>query len=412
MNAQATHPEHRPAIGPHITGHARAPWRLTLLNPALLCIAAALGLSILGIYTIDVALRIDTADNPRLAREAVSQIIFLAIGILAGALIALPHYRWLLWLSWPAMIGCAALLVFLQLPGVPASIVRPINGARSWIDLGPFNLQPSELAKVAFVLVIAHYLRYRRTHRRLVGLLPLAAIAAVPILLIMMQPDLGSASLFVPALFAMVLAAGARLRHLATIVIVAALAAPAAYPILKPHQKARIDALVRQIQGDRTGAFDINYQSFTAQRLVGAGGLTGHSDPHTRVLVAFNRLPERHNDMIYAVVVTRFGILGGLAVIALYLIWIAGALLTALLCKDPFGRLLPIGFLGFVAAQAIINIGMNIGLIPIIGITLPFVSAGGSSMISLWVMNGIIFSVAMRRPVPPFRPTFEYDDDE
>lgn len=395
---------------PYITGLQASQWQFTLRHAAWLCIGSALGLSLLSIYCIDVGLRPERGGP--LPREVVSQVVFLGLGLLAGAVVALPHYRRLLWLSWPALIATTALLIFVHIPFVPQSIVRPINGARSWIDLGFFNLQPSELAKVAFVLAIAHYLRYRRTHRTVLGLATVAAIAVVPIALILKQPDLGSASLFVPSLAAMLIAAGMKLRHLAIIVCCALLAAPAVYPVLKPHQKQRIQGLLKQIQGDRTGAHDINYQSFTAQKLVGAGGIVGNPDNHSRALMEFNRLPERHNDMVFSVVVNRFGMLGGLIVLGLYVLWFAGALLTAAACRDPFGRLLPVGCFGFVASQVVVNIGMNVGLLPIVGITLPFLSAGGSSMISLWIMNGLIVSVAMRKPRPPFRDSFEYDDDE
>jgi len=193
-------------------------------------------------------------------------------------------------------------------------------------------------------------------------------------------------------------------------VLAAALAAPAVYPFMQPHQKQRIMALVSQVKGDREGAFDINYQSFTAQTLTGSGELTGNGDGHARALVRFNRLPESHNDFIFSVIGARAGFLGGLGVLALYVTWLTGALLVAANCKDPFGRLLCVGLFGFIAAQVVINIGMNIGLLPVIGITLPFLSYGGSSMITVWLMTGLIVNVAMRKPKPPFRPSFEWEE--
>ncbi len=396
--------------GPYVTGARRGQWRITLIHPGWLCVASSLALSLLGIYAIDVALRTEPAGP--VPREVRSQALYLIIGLIAAVAVALPHYRWARWASWASMAISLALLAFLHLPGVPSSLVKPVNGARSWINLGFTTLQPSELAKIAFVLVVANYLRFRRSHRTVRGLIPLALIALAPMALIMKQPDLGSATLFIPTLVAMLVAAGMRLRHLAVLVLCAALLAPASYPFLKPHQRSRIDGLIKQIQGDTASAYDLNYQSFTAQKLIGAGRTTGNSDPHARALMEFNRLPERHNDMVFAAIATRFGFFGGALVLALYFLWFAGAILAAAACKDAFGRLLPIGFLGFTASQAIVNIGMNVGVLPIVGITLPFVSAGGSSMICLWIMNGLIVSVAMRKPRPPFRPSFEYDDDE
>ncbi|MEX2217829.1 MAG: FtsW/RodA/SpoVE family cell cycle protein [Phycisphaerales bacterium] len=394
--------------GPYLfDGHAR--WGVSVLNAAWLSVGAGVVLSLIGVYAIDVALR--TGDEA-FAGRALKQLIFLGMGVLAAGVIALPHYRLYGVLAWPAMVLSIGLLIFLLLPFVPETIVKPENGARAWINLRIVKLQPSELAKIAFVLVVAHWLRFRTSHRKFPGLVPIAAIAAVPLGLITLQPDLGTVLTFIPALFAMLVAAGARLRHLVIIVLAATLAAPAMYPLLKPHQKVRIQALVKQVQGDRDGAQDINYQSFTAQKLVGAGGLFGNDDGHARALVEFNRLPERHNDMVFAVIVTRFGLFGGLFVLLMYLVWIAGAILTAANCKDPFGRLVAVGLAGFIAAQVMVNIGMNIGLVPIIGVTLPFVSYGGSSLITLWMTTGLLVNIAMRRPLPPFRSSFEYADDD
>jgi cell division protein FtsW (lipid II flippase) len=389
---------------------AHGKWAITFLHAGWLSVGAALALSLIGVYSIDVALRPE--GGLVLADRALRQLVFLGIGIFCGGVIALPHYRLFGRLAWPSMVISIGLLVFLLIPFVPEWLVKPENGARGWINLGVTKLQPAELAKISYVLVVANYLRFRTSHRRFLGLIPIAAISAVPLGLITLQPDLGTVLLFIPTLFGILAAAGARLRHLTIVVIVAGLAAPAMYPLLKPHQKVRIQALIKQVQGDREGAQDINYQSFTAQTLVGAGGWVGNGDAHTRALVRFNRLPERHNDMVFAVIAARFGLLGSCVVLLLYLGWIMGALLTAANCKDPFGRLVCVGLAGFIAAQVVVNVGMNIGLVPIIGITLPFVSYGGSSLITLWMTTGLIVNIAMRRPLPPFRPSFEYADDD
>jgi rod shape determining protein RodA len=387
--------------------------RLSLINWGWLVVLASLGLSVLGLYAIDVGERSAVHEGAvwaGLGPTVIKQLVYLAAGVLAAVMVALPHYRLIGLLSWPAMLGVLALLVFLLIPVVPESIVTPRNGTRGWINLGVADFQPSELAKVGFVLVCARYLRFRKNHRTFVGLLPPALIAFVPMSLIMLQPDLGTALLFIPPLFAMLLAAGARIKHLTLVVLLAMLAAPASYPLLKPYQKARIMGLVQQVQGDTQSAADSNYQSYTAQTLMGAGGAAGQPDERARALIRFNRLPERHNDMIISVVVHRFGLMGGLEAMGLYVLWIGGALLTAATTKDPFGRLIAVGLAVFIAGQTIVNIGMNVGVLPIVGVPLPFVSAGGSSMLSVWLMTGLLVSVGMRRPRPPFRPSFEYAD--
>jgi cell division protein FtsW (lipid II flippase) len=383
----------------------------TRAGPAWLVVFASLGLSLLGIYAIDVAERAPCMAGA-IGPTALRQLIYLAVGVVACVIISLPHYRSLGPWTWALYAVGLALLIFLIIPGVPSFLVRPRGGARAWIDLGPFNLQPSELVKVATVLVLAWYLRYRKNHRTLTGLLPPAILTGVPVGLIMLQPDLGTAILFIPALFFVLIAAGAKLKHLVLVVALACLAAPAAYPLLKPHQKARIVGLVQQIRGDSSEDLDINMQSVTAQRLIGAGGLAGVGDDHARALQRFNALPERHNDMVFSPVVTRFGLLGGLLTLTLFAAWCLGAFLTAATSPEPFGRLICVGAVGFLIAQVLVNIGMNLGLLPIIGITLPFVSHGGSSMIAQWAMTGLILSVGLRREGYELQRSFEWGSNE
>lgn len=384
---------------------------VTMAHLAWLCVLAAGGLSLLGIYAIDIATSATAPEGIMSLRGSpLKQVIYVAVGVLAGVMIAVPHYRIIRYLAWPAMAVTLGVLVFLLIPIVPRWLVSPQNGARGWITLGPVNIQPAELAKIVYVLCVADYMRYRKEHRRFLGLLPPAVITFVPIALITLQPDLGTAMLFVPSLFAMLVAAGARLRHLTLVVVLAALAAPASYPILMPHQKARIRGLMMAFRGDTQGDEDINYQRTRAQAITGAGGLTGVSDGKARALVNFNVLPEPETDMILAVIVNRFGLFGGLAVLAMYLAWVAGALATAAFCRDAFGRLVVVGCAAIIVAQVMVNMGMTLGIVPIIGITLPFLSFGGSSMVTVWLMTGLVVNIAMRRPMPPFRDSFEYED--
>jgi cell division protein FtsW (lipid II flippase) len=384
---------------------------LARIGPAWLTVSASLALSLLGLHAIRVGCAAEGTLAFGLPELAVRQGIYLGVGILGAIAVCLPHYRLIGYASWVLYAAGVAMLVFLLIPIVPSAVVRPRNGARSWVDVGPIDLQPSELVKIAYVFALGWYLRFKANHRTLRGLLPPALITAVPVGLIMLQPDLGTALLFIPVLVSVLVAAGARLKHLVGALVIALAAAPAVYPLLLPHQKARLVGLVLQLKGDRSADQDINMQSTTAQRLIGAGGSSGLPEPHARALIRFNALPERHNDMIFAVIVNRFGLVGGLAVLGLYLAWSVGAMWTSILCREPFGRLVPIGFAGFIGTQAIVNIGMNVGLLPIIGITLPFLSHGGSSMFSSWIMTGCVCSIALRRPVVTMHRSFEWEDD-
>jgi cell division protein FtsW (lipid II flippase) len=384
---------------------------IKLLNYGWITVGASVVLSMVGIYTIDLGLNPDGSGG-FFTGTALKQFVFMIIGMLACLVIALPHYKLVSAFSWLLFLICIGLLVFLMIPGIPESIVKPRNGARSWINLGVTDFQPSEVTKIAFVLAVAQYMRFRSQHRRIRGLVVPGLIAAVPVGLITIQPDLGTASLFIPALFAMLIAAGARLRHLTLIVLCAALAAPAMYPLLRPHQKDRIVGIFKQFQGDDSTNFDINYQASRAQLLIGAGQGSGMTDDTTRAMVKYNHLPERENDMIFAIVVARFGFLGGMGLLLVYSVWVIGALAVAASCREPMGRLIAVGIPAFIATQVVINIGMNIGVVPIIGITLPFLSAGGSSLITSWLMTGLIVNVAFHRPKPPYRSSFEYADDD
>jgi len=381
---------------------------IRLAHAGWIALFAALALSLAGIYAIDVSTNHDPHGLLDLSALAWKQVVFLIVGLLGAVVMALPHYKLFMLIAWPLAAIALGLLVFLLVPGVPSWLVAPINGARAWINLPLFNLQPSEPAKIAYVLVMALYLRQREAPERFLDLIPPGLLTLVPVGLVTLQPDLGTACLFVPALFGMLVTAGARLRHLALIVVAAAMTAPIAWPFLMPHQKARFEALVQQIEGDRSREHDINFQGFTAQRLIGAGGLTGQSDAKARALVYFNRLPEAHNDMIFSVIAARFGVLGAMAVLGLFLAWFGGALGVAAMCKDRFGRVIAVGLAGFIAAHVVVNVGMNIGLLPIIGVTLPFVSYGGSSMLTCWLMTGLLFNIAMRRELTPYNPAPRY----
>ncbi|HWB19240.1 MAG TPA: FtsW/RodA/SpoVE family cell cycle protein, partial [Phycisphaerales bacterium] len=234
-------------------------------NPAWLCVGAALFLSVLGIMAIGTSV-------PELASK---QMAFLCVAMVGAAVIATPHYRWLEQFSFIIMIAALGALVFVLIPWVPKSIVKPVNGARRWINMGVTDLQPSELAKIAYIMAIASYLRSREGYRTLKGLMLPLILSFIPMGLVLKEPNLGMALLFLPTLFAMLIAAGAKLRHVALVIVVGLSIAPLSYPILRPHQKDRIDAMVAQMLGDERHLDDIGFQADRAKTLVGAGELLG-----------------------------------------------------------------------------------------------------------------------------------------
>ncbi|MHC5002956.1 MAG: FtsW/RodA/SpoVE family cell cycle protein [Planctomycetota bacterium] len=377
--------------------------RILLRNAGWVCVLAAAALSLLGAVTIA------GTTEPALALK---HLKFAAVGLLAAAVVALPHYRRVRDLSYLLMFVVLAMLVFVLIPWVPETIVRPRNGARRWINLYVTNFQPSELAKIAYTLALANYLRCRSSYRRFLGLLVPLVLTVIPMGLVLVEPDLGTAMLFLPTLFAVLIAAGARMRHLVIIVALGLAAAPLSYPVLKPHQKARIKAALAQLSGDE-GNFenDIGYQGSRAMTLVGAGGLFGVGKEHAVQLVKHNHLPEDHNDMIFAVICCRWGVLGALVTLSLFAVFVLGGLVVAVQCKDPFGRLTAVGLVATLFAQMSINAGMTIGLLPITGMTLPFVSYGGSSLVCAWLTVGLLMSIAVRRSPFMMKDAFEFDDE-
>ena len=378
-------------------------------QPVWVAVGAAVVLSGVGILAIETARPV----------YALVQTRWLVISLMVAAVCVLPHPRWIAASVAPLVVVTIGLLVVVILPWMPRSIVPVRNGATCWVDLHLMMFQPSELAKIVFVLSLALYLRYRSSYRTLRGLLVPFVLMFVPVVLILKEPDLGTALIFLPAMFVMLVAAGARLTHLGALMGLAAAAValnvaviyvmPDSLQILKPHQRQRIVAMISRTQGDQRYADGIGYQQDKAMTLVGSGAWSGYGGLRSETIVRFNRLPESHNDMIFSVIVNRWGLLGGLGVVGLYLVLTVSLLMVAAGTRDPFARLATVGFGGVVFGQAAINIGMTVGVLPVTGITLPFVSYGGSSLAATYAMIGLVLNFASRRPVFVGRPSFEFD---
>ncbi|MBU0640120.1 MAG: FtsW/RodA/SpoVE family cell cycle protein [Planctomycetes bacterium] len=296
---------------------------------------------------------------------------------------------------------------YIDLPGVP---VRRYT--RRWIQLGGvFTLQPSEFMKPVLVLALARYLRFRSSYRRWRGLIPPFLFTLLPMVLILFQPDLGTLLMLLPVLFIMLFVAGARLRHLLTIVLFGCATLPAFYFYgMADYQKKRIQVLFKQSVADERWHMNEGYQLRQSKIALGTGGLTGQGYGQG-VFVRYDLLPDEHNDFIFAIIGNQWGLIGGTLVILAYGIIVLCGLEVVTVTNDPFGRLLAIGVIVMIVVQALINIGMTIGLAPITGMTLPFVSAGGSSLWANFLGLGLLVNVAQRRPMLIANPPFEHRDD-
>jgi rod shape determining protein RodA len=317
-----------------------------------------------------------------------TQIWAILLGLVVLAIVLGFDYRSLADKSHFLYIAIMALLVGVLIFGV----VR--GGSRRWIDLGPMNLQPSEFAKAVLALVLAKFFgESRRGPSTRIDFLIAGAIAAVPLLLIAQQPDLGTAVTLLPVLFAVVFVAGMPMRIFGILAVVGLLAAPFVWKFaLQDYQKERISTFVNPSQ-DARGA---GYQQIQARITVGSGGPFGKGFKEgTQGQLRF--LPVAHNDFIFSVLAEEHGFVGVVVALGLYLFVIVRSLEAAKLSKDRLGAYLVLGVLASFTFQVIYNITMSAGLAPVKGLTLPLMSYGGSSMIATLAGFGLILNVRMRR---------------
>ncbi|MFO7897910.1 MAG: FtsW/RodA/SpoVE family cell cycle protein [Planctomycetota bacterium] len=321
------------------------------------------------------------------------QIAWVVVSSAVALALLIPGYRALAQTSVFAYGGGLLLLALVLLFG------RVINGAKSWLVLtGSVRLQPSELAKITTLLLLAHVLSDRHKVGRMRQVAGVLALAAVPAAMIAAQPDLGTALMFVPMAVAMVFVAGARPRHLLVLALAAVAAAPVFWSGMSESQRSRVTVWLRQnkelTRTERVGRFHHRLQSTIA---IGSGGWTGRGLGNGRQN-RLNYVGFRNTDFIFAVICEEAGFLGANIVILGYLLFAGAGLSIAARCREPTGRLIAVGAVALLVTQGLVNIGMATGLLPIVGVTLPFVSYGGSSLLSSFLAISLILNVGLRRP--------------
>ncbi len=370
-------------------------------------LSAAIALTVLGLIGVYVSEA--AADGP--ATQTIRQLGYLGLGLFGILAIQVFGYRRIGGWAYP-LFGFILLLLILLVVArkVPLSPIVPARrNTYRWIVLGPINIQVSEYTKVVYILALAAYLRFRTNYRSLRGLLGPFILTLVPVGLILKEPDLGTSLLLLPTLFVMLYAAGAKLRHLLLVLGLGLAAAPAFYfsPLMNPYQRDRITSLFKQDDEDDRWRLAAGYQLNQSKIALGSGQAFGRGLDEGDFF-KHDLLPEEHNDFIFAVIGHQWGFIGCLAVILAYLIIVAAGLTIASMTVDPLGRLLAVGVCALILAQAMINIGMTIGLTPITGMTLPFVSMGGSALVANYLCIGLLVDVARRRPIEIARKPFEF----
>ncbi len=351
------------------------------LDPVLLaCVAALVGLGLLGVASA-------TVDEP--SREGLWRVqgLWALVGLGAATLVCLVDYR--VWLGFAlALHGTVvALLVAVLLVG------KEVGGNRSWLLLGPMRVQPSELAKWTCCLVLAAYLA-RRVREKL-GIREMAemgVLAGVPFLLVALQPDMGTALIFVPIYLGAVLLGGVPWRLAGGLALLGVLLAPVAWMQLADYQRERILSVFDENR-DPAG---IGYQARQSKIAIGSGGLWGKGlfqGTQSRL----NFLPAQHTDFVLAVIAEELGFSGAAAVLLLLYGLARRCIRAARLAQDRAGTYLCLLVAIWLVAQAAINVGMVLGWLPTIGVPLPFLSYGGSALVSAACGVGLVLNVYSRR---------------
>jgi cell division protein FtsW len=316
------------------------------------------------------------------------QLVHIVAGLAVLALLSQLSLRGLRRLVLPLMVVALVMLVALWIPGL--GVVR--GGARRWLRVGPLLAEPSELAKFAIVFFLADFLsrRQERLGTFVDGPLPAFIIAGPLAVLILKQPDFGNTVMVAMLLFAMLFAAGARLRHLAA-AGGGALAVLALQAVAKPYRMRRVSAFLNPWNTARGAGFQL-IQSFIA---LGAGGGWGVGLGAGRQKMFY--LPQAHTDFVFAVVGEEFGYVGAVVVLALFGAILLRGMRIAHEEPDPFASLLAVGLTSLLTLQALVNMAVVIGLVPTKGLPLPFLSYGGTSMVMAMASLGTLLALA-RRP--------------
>ncbi len=359
--------------------------RLVLcINWPLLALTALLfGVGVLNLYS---ASGFRMGDELSLQPFYNKQLIWGLAGLFCMLAMVFFDYKHLASVAWPLAIFVAVLLVLVLVFG------KTVSGARRWLPIGGFAFQPSELAKIAMLLLAAKLLS-KRSER--LGWLDLAGIlaASVPMaLLIIVEPDLGTGLNLLLLVFGLILFRGLAAPVFKTLVVACPLLVPCGWFFLKPYQKSRILTLFDP-QRDPLGA---GYHIIQSQIAIGSGQMWGKGFLEgTQSQLRY--LPEKHTDFAVAVFAEEWGFVGGILLLVLFCLFLLQFYATARNAKDRFGSYLAAGVFFYFFWQILINMGMVLGIMPVVGIPLPFISYGGSATIVNFTLVGIVVNVSMRR---------------
>ena len=362
----------------------------------VLLLVAALGLVALGtllIYSGSLS-QFGRPAASDFSHPVVRQVTFATIGVLLALVFARLDYRLLGTFSYGLYIAIIAMLVFVDVAGEAA------YGSRRWILIGGTQVQPSEIAKLVVIIMLAKYLSDRQESmnslRTFAGSI---AIVALPGAMVFAQPDLGSSLVFAAIWLGMVVVAGANWKHIFGLIGAGLVAVPFVFlGLVSDYQRERIH-LWLDPERDPLGA---GFQALQARIGIGSGGVFGKGLTHG-TQTQLDYLRTQTTDYIFSVLGEELGFLGAMVLFLLFALLLWRGLRAAELSRDMFGRLLATGIVASILLQTFINVGVNVGLLPVTGIPLPFVSQGGSSLITLFIALGILQSILLRHRPFTFR---------
>lgn len=354
---------------------------------------AAVGLMVCSVVVLDGGTRDDVPGSPDF--YVIRQAVFATIGV--ALLFAVSRIDYSKLRDYRTQIYAFLVVsnIFVLLVGAAA------KGSRRWIDVGFFQIQPSEIGKVLLILTLASFIADRARDRHADGImLPVLALTAVPAGLVFVQPDLGSALVYGAIAVTMLFIAGIPWQQMAMLLVAGLVAvtgvlwaAPAVgVDVLKPYQVARLTTFLNPNNDPGGDAF----QQIQGEIAIGAGQRVGRGVEQA-TQTQLNFVPEHHTDFIFAVVGESYGFAGAALVMTLYALLIWRGLRILALARDQFGALIAAGVVAILMFQVFVNVGMNVGIMPITGVTLPLMSYGGASVLSTFIALGLLQSVAVHQ---------------
>jgi rod shape determining protein RodA len=355
----------------------------------LLAIAGLVGYGLMMIHSATCSPSCENLLPP--TSWATRQAMYAVAGLCAMALAASIHYKVYRSLAYTAYLGALALLVAVLLFG--SGDVE--YGARRWIRLGLFDLQASEVTKIALILALARFLTDREGPLSFRRTIASAFLLLPPLALVYLEPNLGTALLFIFLWFGLIVMAGARPLHIGIIMLLGVLAAPGGWMLMRDYQRARIETFFATVMNPENDPFGEGYNILQARISIGSGGMFGQGWLQgTQTQLDYLRVKQ--SDFIFSVLAEEMGFIGAMVLFALFIVLLFRVMRVVDKAPDGFARVVAFGVGWVVLFQAFVNLGANLTVLPVTGVPLPLVSFGGSSMLTFLTSFGMLQSILIR----------------